>query len=117
MEKSTSHTNYNKLINDDSNINMIELKLRGKNEASIKQIITSALSERLRGINEGIEKTKKRLKELETQYNLSSQEFINLFNNNELDHSFDFDEWIGELKMLEHLEETKINIKGIEFIN
>jgi archaellum component FlaC len=96
---------------------MIELKLRAKNLTSIKQIITSALLERLKGINEGIEKTKMRLKELETQYNLSSQEFINLFYNNELDHSFDFDEWIGELKMLEHLEETKTNIEGIEFVN
>jgi hypothetical protein len=96
---------------------MTELKLISKHPESIKQIIKSALSERLHGINEGIKRTQLRLEKFEQQYQLSSEEFIKSFNNNELEHSFDFDEWIGELKMLAHLQETKEKIEEIEFVN
>ncbi len=96
---------------------MAELKLRSKSPDSLRQIIESALSERLNSIEAGIKRTKERLQEFESKYQLLTEEFIRRFNNDELTHSFDFDEWIGESRMLAHLQEKKETIEEIEFVN
>lgn len=96
---------------------MAELKLKTKNSHSLRQIIQSALSERLHSIKAGIKRTEERLQEFETKYQLSTDEFIKRFNNDEFSHSFDFDEWIGESRMLAHLSETKEAIEEVEFVN
>ena len=96
---------------------MAELKLRSKYPDLLRQIIESALSERLHSIEAGIRRTKERIQEFETQYQLSTAEFIRRFNNDELTHSFDFDEWIGESRMLAHLQDKKTAIEEIEFVS
>lgn len=94
-----------------------DLRLRSKHPDSLKQIIESALSERLSSIETGIKRTQERLKEFEHQYQLSTKDFIEKFNNDELSHSFDFDEWIGEYRMLTHLQNQKQMIEEVEFVN
>lgn len=96
---------------------MVELKLRSKYPDSLRQIIESALSERLHSIEAGINRTQERLQEFETKYQLLTEEFIKRFNNDELTHNLDFDEWIGESRMLAHLQEKKEAIEDIEFVN
>lgn len=86
---------------------MTELKLISKHPDSLKQIIQSSLSERLHSIEVGIKRTEERLVEFETKYQLSTSKFIETFNNDELSHNFDFEEWIGEARMLKHLQEKK----------
>ncbi|WP_373480967.1 hypothetical protein [Geminocystis sp.] len=94
-----------------------EIKLRSHDAQSLRQIITSALSERLQSLESGIKSTQERIKQFETQYKLSTEEFLKQFNNDELNHSFDFDEWIGETKMLETLQQKKLTIEGVEIVN
>ncbi len=96
---------------------MAELKLRSKDPDSLRRIIQSALTERLQTVRAGIKKTEERLQEFETKYQLSTEEFITRFNNDEFSHSFDFDEWIGEFRMLTHLQQTKKSIEEIDFVN
>jgi len=96
---------------------MTELTLRSPDNISLKQIIESALSERLHNLEQGIKLSERRIKQFENQYTLTTQEFLTKFNNDELNHSFDFDEWIGEAKMLEHLQQKKLVIEGVEFVN
>jgi deoxyribodipyrimidine photolyase-like uncharacterized protein len=96
---------------------MAELKLVSKYPDSLKQIIQSALSERLSNIEAGIKRTEERIKEFEAKYQLSTGEFIRRFNNDEFPHSFDFDEWIGESRMLAHLRETREAIEEVNFVN
>jgi hypothetical protein len=96
---------------------LTELKLRSPNLDSLRQIIQNSLSERLQSLEVGIKRTQDRIKTFETQYQLSTAEFLRQFNNDQLDHSLDFDEWIGEAKMLEHLQQKKIAIEGVEFVN
>ncbi len=64
-----------------------------------------------------IKRTEECLQELETKYQLSTEEFITRFNNDELSHSFNFDEWIGESRMLAHLQQTKDSIEEIDFVD
>ena len=96
---------------------MAELKLSSKDPDSLRRIIQSALSERLQSVTAGIKKTEERLQEFETKYQLSTREFITRFNNDELSHIFDFDEWIGESRMLTHLQQTKESIQEIDFVD
>jgi hypothetical protein len=96
---------------------LTELKLRSSDLDSLRQIIQSALSERLQSLETGIKRTEARIKEFETQYNLSTEDFLTQFNNDELEHSLDFDEWIGEARMLKHLQQKKNTIEGVEFVN
>lgn len=96
---------------------MTELILRSPDKTSLKQIIESALSERLNHLERGIKIAQERINQFETQYQLSTAEFLTKFNNDELNHNFDFDEWIGEAKMLEHLLEKKLIIEGVQFVN
>ncbi|KYC37506.1 hypothetical protein WA1_45485 [Scytonema hofmannii PCC 7110] len=96
---------------------MAELKLSSKYPDSLRQIIQSALSERLHSIEAGIKQTEARLQEFEAKYQLATEEFIIRFNNDEFPHSFDFDEWIGESRMLVHLRKTKEAIEEVKFVN
>ena len=96
---------------------MAELRLSSKVPDSLRRIIQSALSERLQSVKAGIKKTEEPIQELETKYQLSTEEFITRFNNDELSHSFDFDEWIEESQMLAHLQQTKESIEDIHFVD
>ncbi|NEP09607.1 MAG: hypothetical protein F6K14_05125 [Symploca sp. SIO2C1] len=96
---------------------MAELKLRSKDANFLRRIIESALSERLQSIKAGIKKTEERLQQLEIKYQLSTEELITRFNNDELEHNFYFDEWIGESRMLAHLQQTKESIEEIDFVD
>ncbi len=96
---------------------MADLKIRSKAPESLRRIIQSALSERLESVEAGIKKTQERLLEFEIKYQLSTEEFIKRFNNDQLLHSFDFDEWIGEYRLLEHLQQTKASLEEINFVD
>ncbi|AUB41958.1 hypothetical protein COO91_09770 (plasmid) [Nostoc flagelliforme CCNUN1] len=96
---------------------MAELKLRSKDPDSLRRIIQSALSERLQSVTAGIKRTEERIHEFETKYQLSTEDFITQFNNDELSHNFDFDEWIGEARMLAHLQQTKESREEIDFVD
>ena len=96
---------------------MAQLILNSKSPEALRQIIQSALSERLHSIEIGIKRTQDRIQKFETKYQLSTEEFIKRFNNDELNHSFDFDEWIGEARMLAHLQETKDAVEGVYFVD
>lgn len=96
---------------------MAELKLSSKYPDSLRRIIQSALSERIHNIKAGIKRTEEHLQAFENKYQLSTEEFIIRFNNDELPHSFDFDEWIGESRMLAHLQEIRETLEEVKFVN
>jgi len=98
---------------------MAELKIICKQPDSLKRVIEEVLAERLRALEDGIRRTEERIQEFETKYQLSTEEFLRRFENDEIQHSVDmeFDEWIGESWMLERLREDADELRGIEFVN
>ncbi|MFM7713081.1 MAG: hypothetical protein ACKO7A_10255 [Microcystis sp.] len=87
---------------------MTEVKLRSKQLNSLKKIIEDALTERLREIQAGIKRTQERISLFETKYQMQTEEFLRQFENNELQHTLDFDEWMGEAWLLETLDQQEI---------
>jgi len=93
------------------------IKLRSTDNISLKQIIESALSERLYNLEQGIKRTQERIKQFETQYQWSTEQFIQLFTNDQLQHSVDFDEWLGEAWMRDKIQQKIAIIQEIEFVD
>jgi hypothetical protein len=95
---------------------MAELKIRSKYPDSLKSIVESALAEKLRSLEAGIRRTEERILEFEAKYQLSTEEFLHRYENDEFQETLDLDEWIGEAWMLKKLQEDLDIFKGIELV-
>jgi hypothetical protein len=58
-------------------------------------------------IEDAISQAKERLRVFEEKYHLCTMEFISRYENDEYKETLDFDEWIGEYRMLQRLLERK----------
>lgn len=99
--------------------NMAELKIICEYPDSLKQFIEEALSKRIASLKDGIRRTEERINEFEGKYQMSTEEFLRRFETDELQHRLDmeFDEWVGESRMLKGLQKEAGNLRGIEFVN
>ncbi|MFN5513518.1 MAG: hypothetical protein ACK5CA_01865 [Cyanobacteriota bacterium] len=93
------------------------IKLRSSQPEFLKAMIQTDLNHRLQDLENGLQKTQARLKQFETQYQWSTEQFIQLFTNDQLQHSVDFDEWLGEAWMLEKLQQKIALIQEVEFVD
>ncbi|MCL1467556.1 MULTISPECIES: hypothetical protein [Argonema] len=98
---------------------MAELKIICEYPDSLKQFIEEALSKRIASLKDGIRRTEERLQEFESKYQMSTEEFLRRFENDELQHRLDmeFDEWVGESRMLKMLNDKVNKLRGVEFVN
>jgi hypothetical protein len=96
---------------------MNELKLISHHSGSLKSLIEGAIAEALRSTEAGIRRTEQRLREFEGKYQLSTVEFLHRYENDEFQETLELDEWIGELRMLQRLQEKAERLRGIEFVN
>ena len=95
---------------------MTELKLISKQSTSIQPLVKNAIDSFVRSSEDGIQKTQQRLREFERKYLMSTNEFIVRYENDELDETIEFGEWIGESRMLRGLLEDVEQLRGIEFV-
>jgi len=79
--------------------------------------VEAALSNELRVTQAGIRRTEQRLQAFESRHGLSSQEFLQRYENDELAETLDFAEWVGEYRLLERLHEKAETLRGIRFAN
>lgn len=93
------------------------IKLRSNHPESIREMIQSDFAKRLQSLELGLQKTQTRLEQFETKYQWSTETFINLFTSDQLQHSFDFDEWLGEAWMSTKLQQKIAIVKEIEFVD
>jgi len=84
---------------------MSELKLISRHPGSIKSLVERAIIATLRSTEAGIKTTEQRLQEFEQKYQMSTEEFIQRYENDEFQETLEFVEWIGEYRMLKGLRE------------
>jgi len=94
---------------------MVELKLRSSRQRSLKPLVEAALQNELRLLQAGIRRTQQRLQELEARHGLSTDEFLQRYENNQIEETLEFSEWIGEYRMLERLKEKAQALQEVEF--
>jgi hypothetical protein len=82
---------------------MTELTLISQHEGALKPLIEGAISEALRSTTAGIDRGEARLRVFETRYGMTSADFLQRYENDELPETLELDEWIGEIMMLQRL--------------
>ncbi|MFN5515647.1 MAG: hypothetical protein ACK5CA_13145 [Cyanobacteriota bacterium] len=93
------------------------IKLRSSQPESLKAMIQIDLNHRLQDLESGLQKTQARLKQFEAQYQWSTEQFVTLFTSDQIKHSADFDEWLGEAWMLDKIQQKIAIIKEVEFVD
>ena len=96
---------------------MGDIRVISSRDRELKPLVATALENELRIIHAGIKRTGQRLKDFENKYELSSSEFLRRYENDELNESLDFAEWIGEIRMNERLKEKSEILKDIRIAN
>ncbi|MBV7337670.1 hypothetical protein KFU94_57465 [Chloroflexi bacterium TSY] len=96
---------------------MDQITLISPDDTSIRTLVESALKDRARVLELSIRQTKARIQKFEETYGLQTTEFLEKFRNNEFQHSFDFDDWIGESRMLTRLQEKLTRLQGIQIVD
>ena len=96
---------------------MTDLRLVSTRKHQLKPLVEAALANELRLMEAGIRRTEQRILEFEQKYHLGSKDFIAHYENDEMEETMDFDEWIGEFRLLERLREKVDTLKDIRFAN
>ena len=92
---------------------MAALTLTSSSEHPLRSLVEAALQNELRLLQAGIQRTEQRLRAFESQYNLSSRDFLRRYENDELAETLDFAEWVGEMRLLERLKEKAETLREI----
>ncbi len=96
---------------------MNELRIKCQHPESIKRFFKDMLEKELKLLSNSIQRTENRLHEFEAKYQLSTEEFLQRYRNDEFEETLELDEWIGESWMLKNLRQEVEKFKGVEFVN
>lgn len=96
---------------------MEELTLVSRHQHPLRPLVEAALYNELRLLQANIQRTEQRLRAFEAQYGMSSVEFLERYENDELPETLDYAEWIGEHRLLERLHEKADTLQEIRFAN
>lgn len=93
---------------------MTEITLRSPSSRPLKSLVEAALQNELRVFEAGISRTLQKLQDFEKQYRMSTTDFVQRFENDQLQETLEFAEWIGEYRMLERLREKANTLREVE---
>ena len=96
---------------------MTDLRLVSTRKRQLKPLVEGALANELRLMQAGLRRTEQRLLEFEEKYHLKTEDFIARYEKDEMEEAMDFDEWIGEFRLLARLREKIDTLRGIRFAN
>jgi len=94
---------------------MAEVKLRSSRQQPLKPLVEAALQNELRLLEVGAKRCQQKLDDFEKRHQLSTQEFIRRYENNQIAETLEFAEWIGEHRLLERLMEKVNTLREIQF--
>jgi vacuolar-type H+-ATPase subunit D/Vma8 len=94
---------------------MAELTLISPRQRVLRPLVEAALENELRLLEAGIRRTQQRLGAFEAQYGLPTAEFLRRYENDELQETLDFAEWVGEHRLLERLRDKAATLREIQF--
>ena len=87
---------------------MAELTLISSSQRPLQLLVEGALQNELRLLEAGIRRGEQRLQEFEARYGLSTADFVQRYENDVLEETLEFAEWIGEYRLRECLLENFI---------
>jgi hypothetical protein len=94
---------------------MTELTLVSTRQLPLRPLVEAALTNELRLLEAGIRRTERRLREFEMAHRMSTTDFLQRFENDELGETLEFAEWVGEYRLLQRLHEKTEALRGVRF--
>ena len=94
---------------------MAELTLISPSQRPLQPLVEGALQNELRLLEAGIQRGEQRLQEFEARYGLSTADFVQRYENDALEETLEFSEWIGEYRLRERLLEKATALRAIRF--
>ena len=83
---------------------MARIIIEPQNANNVKSLVKSAVENELKIIGFGIDKTKKRLEELEKKFGMDSGNFYRKFNEGKMGDDLEYIRWAGEYETLQQLQ-------------
>jgi hypothetical protein len=96
---------------------MTALTLTSSHQHPLRPLVEAAIQNELRLLEAGIRRTEERLQDFEEKHNLTTQEFLRRYENDEVSETLEFAEWIGEYHLLKRLREKAETLQEIRFAN
>jgi hypothetical protein len=94
---------------------MAELTLVSSSQRPLQPLVEGALQNELRLLEAGIWRSEQRLQAFEARYGLSTMDFVQRYENDTLEETLEFAEWIGEYRLRERLLEKADALRAIRF--
>jgi hypothetical protein len=94
---------------------MTDVRLVSKGERELKPLVQAALTNEVRLIEAGMQQAKNAIRAFEKKYQMPTQEFLSRYENDEIEEAMDFAEWIGEIRLMERLQEKAETLRDIRF--
>ena len=94
---------------------MAELTLISPRKWRLRPVVEPAIQNELRLLEAGIRRTQERLRSFETEHNLTTDGFLHRYENDELQETLDFAEWVGEYRLLGRLQDKAATLQEIQF--
>ncbi|HXG21462.1 MAG TPA: hypothetical protein VNN62_20605 [Methylomirabilota bacterium] len=95
---------------------MATLTLESPRNYPLQPLVEAALAKELNSLEAAIQRTEQHLNDFEQKYQMNTAEFIARYENDELAETLEFDEWIGEYRLLVRLREKAETVREIHFV-
>ena len=96
---------------------MTDVRLVSKGQRELKPLVAAALANELRLIEAGVKQARNGIRRFEEKFQMTTQEFLSRYENDEIVEEMDFAEWIGEVRLMERLQEKAETLRDIRFEN
>ncbi len=96
---------------------MGDIRLVSRHKCELKPLVEGTLANELRLLEGGMRQAEQRLQEFQKKYQMITREFVSRFENDEMEETMDFAEWIGEFRLLERLRDKAETLRDIRFAN
>lgn len=93
---------------------MAQVIIRPQTADNLRNLIRLAVENQLKGIQFGIAKTKRKLRNLEKETGMDSRDFYKKFQSGKLGDDLKFIRWAGEYETLERLLKDYKDLQGME---
>ena len=94
---------------------MAELTLVSPSQRPLQPLVEGALQNELRLLEAGLRRSAQRLQEFEARYGLSTTDFVQRYENDALEETLEFAEWVGEYRLRARLLEKADALRAIRF--
>jgi len=80
-------------------------------------MVEAALQNELRLLQSDIYRSQQKLQEFETRYGLATAEFLQRYENNQIEETLELAEWVGEYRVLIRLQEKTQKLQVVQLAN